>query len=302
MQSANNFSPNLSVTANPPVSWLPYTFVNSEVMLWVSDGNPFLRLYRLSTPTDAYAVFLKKRPGSQVQLGPRLFTSIAISQDAAMDMIAKNLFGSSPFRWSELREWKNDMRMIFASNGYGMEEVHHFGAELLMPRRLYLNPPVFWDVIIDISPRNVSIHLPSNRRLCLQKVACLPVPLIWHMPLISTAVWVAKLQDQLKASTLRKFFVCVPPDVLADIIAQACVSCGCVIYVKHARVSLADVFVVPDLATALRVVTACKHVDNPLENYYNYMDSIESNLADIQVHMKLQCRAGNDRIFVDESM
>ena len=47
-QSANNFSPRLSVTANSPASWLPYTFVNSEVVLWVSDGRPLL-------PTAAYA-------------------------------------------------------------------------------------------------------------------------------------------------------------------------------------------------------------------------------------------------------
>ena len=140
VQSASNFSPNLSVTANSPASWLPYTFVYSEVVLWVSDGRPLLQLYRISSPTAAYAVFLKKRPGNQVQLGPRLFISIAVSQDAAMEMIAKNIFGYSPFRWSELRQWKDGMREIYAINGYGMEEVHHFGAELLLPRRFFSEP------------------------------------------------------------------------------------------------------------------------------------------------------------------
>ena len=48
MRQASAFSPNLSVTANPLVSWLPCIFVNSEVVLWVSDGSPFLRLYWVS--------------------------------------------------------------------------------------------------------------------------------------------------------------------------------------------------------------------------------------------------------------
>jgi hypothetical protein len=166
----------------------------------------------------------------------------------------------------------------------------------------FLNPPMLWEYVTDVRPRNVSILLPSNRTLSLHKVACLPVPLIWHMPQSSTAVWVAMFQDQLKASTLKKFFVRLPPDVLVDIIAQACVSLGCVIYVKHARVSLADVFVVSDLTAALKVVAACLRVDDPLGDFYNYMDSVESNLEDIHVDMKLQCRASNDRIFVDQSL
>lgn len=266
MQRANSFSPSLSVTANPPVRWLPHTFVNPEVVLWVTDGADFLRLYRLSSPTTAYAAFLKRRAGSQVQLGPRLFISIALSQDAAMDMIAQNLFGCSPFRWSQLRGWKNDMRAIFGSNGYGMEEVHHSGAELLLPRRLYLNPPVLWEFTSDINPRDVSVVLPSNRRVSLHRVTCAPVPLIWHMPMKSTAVWVAVVRDQLKAQTLRKFLAVLPEDVLTFITAEACIAYGCVVYVKHARVSLADVFVVPALTEALTVVASCLHVTDPLEN------------------------------------
>ena len=113
MRQPTAFSSNLSVTANPPVSWLSHVFANSEVVLWVTDGNPFLRLYQVSSHTTAYAVFLKKRPGGQVQLRPRLFISIAVSQDVAMDMIAQNLFGASPCRWSELGHWKNSMRLIF---------------------------------------------------------------------------------------------------------------------------------------------------------------------------------------------
>ena len=96
--------------------------------------------------------------------------SIAVSQNAPMDMMAHNLFGRSPIRWSELREWKNDMRCIFGSSGYGMEEVHHFGAELFMPRRLYLNPPVLLDFANSINPRDVSILLSPSHRVSLHRV------------------------------------------------------------------------------------------------------------------------------------
>ena len=90
-------------------------------------------IHSLSTP--AYAVFLKKRPGNQVQLGPRIFVSFALSQDMAMDIIAVNLFGPSPFRWLQLEEWKQKMRAVFGCSGNSIEEIHHFGAELLLPRR-----------------------------------------------------------------------------------------------------------------------------------------------------------------------
>ena len=302
MRQPTAYSSNLSVTANPPVSWLPHIFINSEVVLWVTDGNPFLRLYRMSSPTTAYAVFLKKRPGGQVQLGPRLLISIAVSQDAAMDMIAQNLFGPSPFRWSELRDWKNSIRLILGSNGYGVEEVHHFGADLFLPRRIYLNPPILFDIVSDINPQSTSIVLSAKRRVSLQRVTCAPVPLIWHMPLKSTAVWVAELRDQLKARALRTLFQSFPPDVLASIIEETCIAYACVVYVKHARVSFADVFVVAGLSEALGVMASCMHVDEPLENYYNYMDSIDSNLAIVGVSVRLQCQAGNDRIYADTSL
>ena len=105
-----------------------------------------------------------------MQLGPRLFTSIAASQDAAMDMIAHNLFGRNLIRWSELRECKNDMRCIFGSSGYCMEEVHHFGAELFMPSRLYRNPPVLLNFANNINPRDVSILLSPSHRVSLHRV------------------------------------------------------------------------------------------------------------------------------------
>lgn len=77
MFRATSFPPSLFVTANPAVRWLPYLFMNTEVMLWVTDGRDLLRLYRHSLSTSAYAVFLKKRPGNQVQLAPKIFVSFA---------------------------------------------------------------------------------------------------------------------------------------------------------------------------------------------------------------------------------
>ena len=120
------------------------------------------------------------------------------------------------------------------------------------------------------------------------------VPLIRHMPMKSTAVWVAALHDQLQAHSLRTCFSSLPTDVLTSIIEETCIAYGCAVYVKHARASLADVFVVAALREALSVVASCMHVDDPLENYYNYMDNIESTLADVCVRVELQCQAGND--------
>ena len=70
------------------------------------------------------------------------------------------------------------------------------------------------------------------------------------MPLKSTAIWVAELRDQLKARALKTRFSSLPPDVLASIIEETCIAYGCVVCVKHARISFADVFVVAGLSEA----------------------------------------------------
>ena len=97
-----SFPPSVSVVCNPPVQWLPYVFNNAECTVWVSDGTSLLHLYRQPTRDNAYAVFLKRRPGGQLQLGPLTFISVALSQDATMEMIAINIIGPNPFRWSQL--------------------------------------------------------------------------------------------------------------------------------------------------------------------------------------------------------
>jgi hypothetical protein len=213
-----NFTPSLSVVCNPPVRWLPYVFNNAQCTVWVSDGTSLLQLYRQTTGDRVYAVLLKPRPNGQLQLGPRFFVSAALSQDAAMEMIAINIFGPSPFRWSQFSDWKQQLRSVFAYNGFAMEDVHHFGAEFFLLRRMYLNPHPFWDMIPVIRPSALAIVLPGQRRVCLHRVVCSPVPLIWHIPTKPTAVWIASLRDQLKTQTVMKFFRGEPGNIYVPII------------------------------------------------------------------------------------
>ena len=171
-QSANNFSPNLSLTANLLASCLPYTFVHSEVALWVSDVPDIKPNCNLCSLLEE-AAWQSSAAGAKALHLDRCFTRRRSGIDCQKHFWLQSI---SLVRAAAVEGWH--------ARDLCDQRLWYRGSPPLWRRaftaKKVLNPPMLWEYVTDVKPRNVSILPPSNRKLSLHKVACLPVPLIWH--------------------------------------------------------------------------------------------------------------------------